>query len=106
MPYVLDELDLHSVIFAKANNKEEAIMKQTFRAIYEYENGEIFYDPGDESDSLLEFPDKGDDFRVPGEKMIVVMRGTLRFIPKGKGQVTIVPVVCKSFEKSSAPSPA
>jgi hypothetical protein len=78
--------------------KEGVMAKQRFRAIYEYENGEVFYDPGDESDSLLKFPNKGDDFRIPGDKMIVVMRGAPRVIPDARGEVTIVPVVCKLFE--------
>ena len=68
---------------------------ERFRAIYEYENGEIFYDPGDETDSPLDFPNKGDDFRIPSDKLIVIRRGKPRVIPDGNGQVTIVPVICK-----------
>jgi hypothetical protein len=79
-------------------NKEGAMGKQRYRAVYEYENGEVFYDPGDESDSLRKFPNQGDDFRIPGEKMIVVMRGTPRVIPDARGEVTVVPVICKPFE--------
>lgn len=75
------------------------MVKERFRAIYEYENGDVFYDPGDESDSLLKFPNKGDDFRIPGEKMLVVMRGNPRVIPNGNRDVTIVPVICKPFDE-------
>jgi hypothetical protein len=68
---------------------------ERFRAVYEYESGEILYDPGDETNSLSDFPNKGDDFRIPGEKMVVVRRGKPRVVPDGDGRVTIVPVICK-----------
>jgi hypothetical protein len=75
--------------------------RQRFRAIYQYENGEIFYDPGDEADSPLKIPNQGDDFRIPGEKMLVVTRGTPRVVPDARGEVIVVPVICKPFVKSS-----
>jgi hypothetical protein len=69
--------------------------KERFRAVYEFEDGKILYDPGDETQSLADFPDKGDNFRVPGEKMVVIRRGKPRVVPDGDGEVTIVPVICK-----------